>query len=98
MTTEISTSSSSSLLDPHADLFNVHAGCFMAHARTWHMVTIAACMHAHSDQATDNFRDTVLIFDGTEMPALRAFGRKWRIGSDDLVFPYVGSIILRFCW
>ena len=70
----------------------------MAHARTWHMVTIAACMHAHSDQATDNFRDTVLIFDGTEMPALQAFGRKWRIGSDDLVFPYVGSIILRFCW
>lgn len=32
------------------------------------------------------------------MPALQAFGKKWRIGSDDLVFPYAGSILLRVFW
>lgn len=32
------------------------------------------------------------------MPALVAFGRKWRIGSDDLVYPYIVSLCTRFLW
>ena len=32
------------------------------------------------------------------MPALQAFGRKWRIGSDDLVFPNLLSLCIRFIW
>ncbi|XP_011410095.1 PREDICTED: sn1-specific diacylglycerol lipase alpha-like [Amphimedon queenslandica] len=32
------------------------------------------------------------------MPALVAFGMKWRIGSDDLVFPYFFSLLLKLIW
>jgi sn1-specific diacylglycerol lipase len=32
------------------------------------------------------------------MPALVAFGRKWRIGSDDLVFPNLASLCVRLLW
>ena len=32
------------------------------------------------------------------MPALKAFGIKWKVGSDDFVFPYIGSVILRLFW
>ena len=34
----------------------------------------------------------------TIMPALKAFGLKWRIGSDDFVFPYTLSAFIRSIW
>ena len=38
------------------------------------------------------------FFSTLGMPALRAFGIKWKVGSDDFVFPYIGSVILRLFW
>ncbi|GMS87447.1 hypothetical protein PENTCL1PPCAC_9622, partial [Pristionchus entomophagus] len=32
------------------------------------------------------------------MPALIAFGRRWRIGSDDFVFPGLTEALVRFSW
>lgn len=32
------------------------------------------------------------------MPGLVAFGVKWKIGSDDLVFPFIGSLCNRAIW
>lgn len=32
------------------------------------------------------------------MPSLKLFGRKWRIGSDDFVFPSSFEAIIRAGW
>ena len=32
------------------------------------------------------------------MPALEAFRVKWKIGSDDLVFPFATAIAIRVVW
>lgn len=32
------------------------------------------------------------------MPALKAFAVKWRVGSDDFVFPSIFSVFLHVMW
>ena len=56
-------------------------------------------MHpAHGSGVSERQVSIVGALRESVMPALRAFGTKWRIGSDDFVFPYVGTILIRFIW
>ena len=32
------------------------------------------------------------------MPALVAFGRRWKVGSDDFLLPGLIDVTVKFCW
>ena len=62
---------------------------FRAHAHT-----ILGSQRGSQDQSVK----TILPVDVSAMPALEAFGTKFHIGSDDLVFPNLFLLCIRFIW